>query len=149
LTKQSILIVPLYALAGKLPSDELVGEVLSFLKPRGIMNGEVPPKIKIPAEARQAFEAISGPSTSTLRNAGLLPLMTNSVEILEQVPLLIEEVSSYRGIFSDFAALAELSSDKQCSATAKNRWPMGHGILSRPQTRYEQRFERHIVPEEL
>ncbi|CAB9511132.1 Protein of unknown function (DUF1350) [Seminavis robusta] len=85
------------ATEGKLPSDELVGEVLSFLQPRGpfMKNSETElPKITIPAEARQAFEAISGPSTSTLRNAGVLPLMTNSVVILEQIPLLIEEVAN-------------------------------------------------------
>ena len=70
-----------------------MGEVLAFLQPPGLKNEESPPRISIPDEARKAFETISGPSTSTLRNAGVLPLMTNSVEILEQVPLLIDEVS--------------------------------------------------------
>ena len=60
------------------------------------MDGKAPPKIIIPAEARQAFEAVSGPTTSTLKTAGLLPLMTSTVEILEQIPLLIEEVSWYQ-----------------------------------------------------
>lgn len=82
------------ATEGRLPSDELVGEVLSFLQPRGLMDGKPPPKINIPAEARQAFEAVSGPTTATLKTAGLLPLMTNSVEMMEQIPLLIEEVAA-------------------------------------------------------
>ena len=58
------------------------------------MDGKAPPKVSIPAEARQAFEAVSGPTTSTLKTAGLLPLLTSSVEILEQIPLLIEEVAA-------------------------------------------------------
>ena len=80
---------------GKLPSDELVGEVLSFLQPRGLLKDKTPPKFSLPREARQAFEAFSAPSTSTLRSAGVLPLMTNAVEILEQIPMLIEEVSIF------------------------------------------------------
>lgn len=79
-------------LAGKLPSDELVGDVLSFLKPKGFKERN-PPKMSIPPEARQAFETVTGPSTSTLKSAGLLPMMTSTVEILEQIPLLIEEVA--------------------------------------------------------
>jgi hypothetical protein len=78
---------------GKLPSDELVGEVLSFLQPGGSKGGN-PPRISIPTEARQAFEALTGPSTSTLTSAGLLPMMSSTVELLDQIPLLIEEVSS-------------------------------------------------------
>ena len=79
-------------MSGKLPSDELVGEILSFLQPKGLGNEKGPPQISIPEEARQAFETVAGPSRSTLASAGLLPLMLNSLEILDQVPLLIEEV---------------------------------------------------------
>lgn len=62
------------------------------MQPKGLGSEKVPPQISIPAEARQAFEAVAGPSTSALASAGLLPLMLNSLEILDQVPLLIEEV---------------------------------------------------------
>ena len=88
----SVVVVVDVGATGKLPSDELVGEVLSFLQPKGLMDGKAPPQISIPADARQAFEAFSGPSTSALMSAGLLPLMSNGLEILDQVPLLIEEV---------------------------------------------------------
>lgn len=100
-----------FFVSGKLPSDELVGEVLSFLQPKGLADGKAPPQISIPEEARQAFEAFSGPSTSTLMSAGLLPLMSNGLEILDQVPLLIEEVCQWKLIrqkYSDIMSISHL-----------------------------------------
>ena len=54
---------------------------------------ESPPRMTIPEEARQAFATLSGPSTKTLRNTGLLPVLSNAVEVLEQIPLLMDEVA--------------------------------------------------------
>lgn len=58
------------------------------------MLNEAPPTITIPLEARDAFERVTGPSTSTLKDAGVLPLLVNTVDVLEQIPKLIEEVST-------------------------------------------------------
>jgi len=72
---------------GKLPSDELVKEVLSFLQLPSSA------QITIPTDARQALEALKGASIFKGSASIILPLLTNSVEILEQIPLLIEEVA--------------------------------------------------------
>lgn len=59
------------------------------------MLNEAAPQITIPFEARQAFATFTGPSTSTLTNAGVLPTLVNTVDILEQIPKLIDEVSIF------------------------------------------------------
>jgi len=76
---------------GELPSDELVSEVLKFIQPKGA--NFVSEDIKIPAEFREAFESVANPSRATLANTGLLPIVDNAIETLEQIPLLIDEVA--------------------------------------------------------
>ena len=136
----------LLSLAGRLPSDELLGEVLSFLQPPGFKSKESNLQITIPAEVRKAFDTISGPSTSTLRDTGLLPLMTNSVEILEQVPLLIEEVSCLLAVLQN----SEYQKSVEVLTTCKlvllyARWPMAQETLFLPLIQFEQLLGKRTV----
>jgi len=64
-----------------------VKEALSFLQLPSSA------QITIPADARQALEALKGASMFKGSAGTILPLLTNSVETLKQIPLLIEEVA--------------------------------------------------------
>jgi Protein of unknown function (DUF1350) len=96
------------ATQGQLPSDELLQEAqrvfrssllsppLGFplplptlpLFPFGDNNN-----LKIPTEFREAYKQWAAPSVSQLKDAGILPLIHETIVSLEQIPKLVEEVS--------------------------------------------------------
>jgi hypothetical protein len=106
------------ATQGQLPSDELLqeaqrvfGSIRPSILPPGlpipIPNIPMPPpffpfmgdsnnptpKIKIPTEIREAFAQWAAPSVGQLKEAGILPLIHETIISLEQIPKLVDEVS--------------------------------------------------------
>ena len=78
------------ASAGELPSDELLAEVKRVMTPQ-LLQGL--PLLEIPEALRTGLETLISPSATALSSAGVLPLMTQLVDTLDQIPLLIEEVA--------------------------------------------------------
>jgi hypothetical protein len=105
------------ATQGQLPSDELLEEAQrvftnpgrSSLIPPGFplpfpngfptppffpfLDSGATPKIKIPTNIREAYAQWAAPSVSTLKEAGVLPLIHETIISLEQIPKLVDEVS--------------------------------------------------------
>lgn len=76
---------------GELPSDGLLDEIAKFMTPTQLAS-MAPEKIIVPSAIREAMSTLISPSAAALSSAGVLPLMDQLVDTLEQVPLLIEEV---------------------------------------------------------
>jgi acetyl esterase/lipase len=76
---------------GRLPSDELLAEVNRVMTPQ-LLQGL--PAIAIPEALRSSLETLISPSATALKGAGVLPLMNQLVDTLDQIPLLIEEVAA-------------------------------------------------------
>jgi hypothetical protein len=98
------------ATQGRLPSDELLQEAQRTFRPNLGPPGfpipfpeiPIPPffsgsdksnPIKIPKEFREAFNQWVSPSVSQLKDAGVLPLIHETIISLEQIPKLVDEVS--------------------------------------------------------
>ena len=79
---------------GELPSDELLAEIARFVTPQQLSN-LAPDNVEIPSALRDAIETIISPSASALSSAGVLPLFGQVIDTLDQIPLLIEEVSEH------------------------------------------------------
>jgi len=75
---------------GNIPSNKLVTELKDLLTP---LPGLIPDEVEIPEELRDGIETLIGPSVTALSGAGVLPLMNQMVDTLDQIPLLIEEVA--------------------------------------------------------
>ena len=97
------------ATQGKLPSDELLQEASRVFKPNLGPPGfpfplpeiPIPPflpgsnnnPVRIPTEVRETFNQWVSPSVSQLKDAGVLPLIHETIISLEQIPKLVDEVS--------------------------------------------------------
>mmetsp|Transcript_21023 Transcript_21023/g.31710 ORF Transcript_21023/g.31710 Transcript_21023/m.31710 type:complete len:427 (+) Transcript_21023:137-1417(+) len=75
---------------GNIPSDQLVTKVKDLLTP---FPQVLPGDVVIPAELRDGIETLIKPSATALSTAGVLPLMNQVVDTLDQIPLLIKEVA--------------------------------------------------------
>lgn len=83
---------------GEVPSDELLQEVSRALTPPGF---PVPGDgVKVPQELRDTVSQIVQPTVSALSEAGVLPILNQAVHSFEQIPKLVDEVSSYAGPLS-------------------------------------------------
>jgi len=81
------------AAKGELPSDQLLTKASKVLAPPGL-GGLFPDKnVVVPGVLRDAFTTVSGPSTAALSEAGVVPLMTEFLQALQQIPMLIDEVA--------------------------------------------------------
>lgn len=78
-----------------LPSDDLLQRLLRTKTNFGPLANLVPDNMNltIPGAVREAFATLTSPSTTALTNAGVLPYMNQMIGTLEQIPLLMEEVS--------------------------------------------------------
>lgn len=75
---------------GRLPSDELLAEANRVMTPQ-LLKG-LPP-LAIPDALRQGLQTLLSPSATALTTAGVLPLLHQVVDTLDQIPLLIQEVA--------------------------------------------------------
>lgn len=76
---------------GQLPSDELLVELNRVMTPK-LLQGL--PAIAIPEALRTSLQTLLSPSATALTSAGVLPLLNQVVDTLDQIPLLIEEVAA-------------------------------------------------------
>ena len=75
---------------GDLPSDELLAEANRVMTPQ-MLKGL--PALEIPDSLRQGLQTLLTPSSAALTSAGVLPLLHQLVDTLDQIPLLIQEVA--------------------------------------------------------
>lgn len=80
------------AARGELPSDELLNDAIRFVLPEALASSE-PGDISVPKELRDAAQTLIEPAASALEGAGVLPLVDQAIDVLEQIPLLVEEVA--------------------------------------------------------
>lgn len=78
---------------GNLPSDDLLTEISSLLTPKPLASF-APTNVMIPSALREALKTIIFPASEALTGTGILPLMNDFVDTLDQIPLLIEEVAN-------------------------------------------------------
>lgn len=88
-----------YKTTGEIPSDEILKELSKTVLPPGLFPFDVD-GIKIPQEIRQTIADIVSPPSTALADAGILPVMNQLFHGLEQIPLLIDEVSFEFGAIS-------------------------------------------------
>jgi len=81
------------AARGELPSDPLLSKASRVLAPPGLGSFFSNQNIALPGVLRTAFSTVTGPSTAALSEAGVVPLMTEFLEALQQIPKLIDEVA--------------------------------------------------------
>ena len=77
---------------GDLPSDELLSVIAKKTTPKPLAS-VVPQDIVIPAILRDAIKQFVEPLRNAKSNTGIMPLLDQSLDILEQIPSLIEEVA--------------------------------------------------------
>jgi len=79
---------------GSLPSDEVLTDLVQVITPNILpMESIRKPKINIPDPIRTALQQLLQPVSNTKRDVGLLPIVDQTVDILEQIPSLIQEVA--------------------------------------------------------
>jgi len=85
------------AAKGNLPSDELLREAQRVftgslpIPPPPFLGGD---NVRIPNEVRESFAQLVEPSVTALSEAGLLPIVHETIVSLEQIPKLIDEVAA-------------------------------------------------------
>ena len=88
---------------GNLPSDELLQEAQRVFSFSGTLPMPIPTppflgndqSIKIPTEIRESYAKWAEPSVTALGEAGVLPILHETIVSLEQIPRLIDEVRDY------------------------------------------------------
>ncbi len=86
------------AALGNLPSDELLEEAQKVFASR--LPIPTPSLPRIPTEVRKSFQQLVEPSVTALSEAGLLPIVHETIVSLEQIPKLIDEVSISNSVSS-------------------------------------------------
>jgi hypothetical protein len=77
---------------GELPSDELLTKATKLLVP-ALPSFLQPPAVVIPGMLRTAVSTVSAPTAKVLSNTGVLPLVTEFLGALQQIPMLIDEIA--------------------------------------------------------
>mmetsp|Transcript_21439 Transcript_21439/g.30687 ORF Transcript_21439/g.30687 Transcript_21439/m.30687 type:complete len:536 (-) Transcript_21439:1650-3257(-) len=84
------------AVQGKLPSDELLKNVKQYVIPPSVASA-IPSfltfPVSIPDQMRSTLETLISPQVNAFKNAGILPTLDQLLNIVDQVPLLIQEVA--------------------------------------------------------
>lgn len=83
-----------YAVKGELPTDDLLtkaGKLLLVPTPLSPLIQNNP--IVLPVVLRNSYKVLSSPATTAIANSGLVPIMTEVIQTLQQIPLLIDEVA--------------------------------------------------------
>jgi hypothetical protein len=79
---------------GDLPSDELLSKAGKLLlSPTGFGSWIPDQSVVLPVVLRNAYTTLSSPTVTALSNAGVIPILTELFDTLQQVPLLIDEVA--------------------------------------------------------
>jgi len=83
---------------GEIPSDDLLSRAVQLVTPTPVFEALISKDatsktINVPDSLRQAFTTLTGPLASAAVQTGTLPIMTEALETLEQVPLLMDEVA--------------------------------------------------------
>lgn len=83
------------AVQGNLPSDELLSDIVKRTTPKPFAP-IVPQDIVVPTFVRESFQKflVNDPLKEFKANAGIIPLLDQSLDVLEQIPSLIEEVAN-------------------------------------------------------
>ncbi len=103
------------AAQGDLPSDELLREAQRVFT--GNLPIPTPPflgsdTVRIPNEVRETFAQLVEPSVTALSEAGVLPIVHETIVSLEQIPKLIDEVSDYDSVSSFWNGLVSAKKKK-------------------------------------
>ena len=79
---------------GQLPSNEVLTELVQLLTPQPFRNNMATfsNQVVIPTSVRETIQTLVAPSASALSSAGVLHLLNQVIETLEQIPSLIDEV---------------------------------------------------------
>lgn len=80
------------AIVGDLPPDDLLSDIVKRTTPKPLM-GVLPQDIVIPSLIRETFGKTIEPLKKAQESAGVIPLLDQSLDVLEQIPSLIEEVA--------------------------------------------------------
>ena len=83
------------AVNGQLPSDALLQRATTVLTPPALQSlfASTNAGVALPHMLRDAFATVTAPSTAALSEAGVLPLVTQVLQALQQIPSLIDEVA--------------------------------------------------------
>lgn len=79
------------AIKGEVPSDELLSEITKRTIPRPLA-GMIPETVQISSTIRDATKTFLDPIVKAGTEAGFAPLLDQSLDVLEQIPSLIQEV---------------------------------------------------------
>jgi len=80
------------AVQGELPSDDLLSEIAKRTTPKPLA-AFLPQEIVVPSLLRDSFQKLLDPFKDAKADAGIIPLLDQSLDVLEQIPSLIEEVA--------------------------------------------------------
>lgn len=98
------------AALGNLPSDELLEEAQKVFASR--LPIPTPSFPRIPTEVRESFQQLVEPSVTALSEAGVLPIVHETIVSLEQIPKLIDEVAAGSRDFDPTPAVVRSAAGK-------------------------------------
>jgi hypothetical protein len=82
---------------GKLPSEELLQYVKSYIIPSSVLGSTVPPSLSnrpiLSDQLRSSLESLISPQVNAFQSAGILPAFDQLLNVADQVPQLIQEVA--------------------------------------------------------
>merc|ERR1740124_997206 len=105
------------AVEGNLPSDELLSEIAKKTTP-AMLSSVLPQDVQIPPFLRDSLQQALDPIAKAQGEAGVQPILDQSLDMLEQIPLLIDEVANGA---RDFNPEPATSSTPTTESTSPNR----------------------------
>jgi len=83
------------AAVGELPDDPLLSRAVQLLVPPGFESLTRNKQVTLPKALRDAWKSVTAPTLDALTTAGVdaVPVLYETLEVLEQIPMLIEEVA--------------------------------------------------------
>ena len=78
---------------GQIPSDALLSQASKLLVPELLQNS-IPADVTVPQPIRNAARTFLGPPTTALTTAGVVPVVSQALKALEQIPALMDEVAA-------------------------------------------------------
>ena len=99
------------AIQGDLPSDELLSDIAKRTTPKPFAS-VLPQDIVIPSLLRDSLKQLIDPLKNAKSNAGIIPLLDQGLDVLEQVPSLIVEVADGARDFNPNPAAVKAAASK-------------------------------------
>lgn len=102
---------------GEIPPDGLLSKALKLIVPPGLSEGPfaaVP--VMMPGAIREAFNTIAAPYNLAMTEAGILPVVSEVIEALEQIPYLIDEVADGARDFTPQPAQVKMAAQRSYRA---------------------------------